>query len=402
MPRITTASAWLFSAALLAFFVVALAATRHVSEAAASPLTPPGHWRAALLVGLIGAFAVYAAAALLSIRRPFPRRLVTGIGCLTQLLPLATPLLLSTDAYTYWDYGRLAARHGANPYSTVPAAYPTDPAYHVMGSTWHHSATIYGPLFTWVSQLVAHVASSPDAAQLAFRLIAAGAMVAIVLTLSSSGASSTAIIVVGWSPLFGLHFAGGGHNDALMMALAVAAIAMGEKMPWISALLWIGAVAVKWIALVFLLLDLFLSPRRERKASVGRLAVAASIGILLSGAEYGTAWLRAVRGLSAQSRRTGSLGAAKWLQDLGLHHREVVALLALATLMLLGSLAYLALRGRRHLSVAGTGIAALQGWLNPWYAVWGAAVEEYDRARVVSVLASLALSALVLRDALPT
>jgi hypothetical protein len=402
MPRINRPGAWLLGALLLAFFVTALAATRHVSQAAASPLVPPGRWRTALLVGLIGAFVVYAAASLLSIRRPLPRGLVTAVGCCTQLLPLGTPLLLSTDAYTYWDYGRLGARHGANPYSTVPAAYPADPAYHVMGSTWHHSATIYGPLFTWLSRVVAQLTSGPHGAQLAFRLIAAGAMVAIVLTLWSSGASSTAIVVVGWSPVFGLHFAGGGHNDALMMALTVAAIVAAEKRPWPSALLWVGAVAVKWIAVVFLLLDLLLVSGRERRARAGRLAVAAAVGILLSSVEYGTAWFRAVRGLSAQSRRTGSLGAAKWLEELGLHHRGVVALLALATLILLGSLAYLALRGRRHLSVAGTGIAALQGWLNPWYAVWGAAVQEYDRARVLSVTASLALSALVLRDALPT
>ena len=38
--------------------------------------------------------------------------------------PLAAPLLLSTDAWTYWDYGRIAAVHDANPYRADAVGLP--------------------------------------------------------------------------------------------------------------------------------------------------------------------------------------------------------------------------------------------------------------------------------------
>jgi hypothetical protein len=50
--------------------------------------------------------------------------------------------------------------------------------------------------------------------------------------------------------------------------------------------------------------------------------------------------------------------------------------------------------------VPGVLLAALQGWLNPWYAVWGvslAAPEEDSTAHIGAVL----LTGLLLHDALP-
>ena len=53
-----------------------------------------------------------------------------------QLVPLAGPLLLSRDAYAYWDYGRLATRHDANPYAISPARFPHDAATRTMAPAW--------------------------------------------------------------------------------------------------------------------------------------------------------------------------------------------------------------------------------------------------------------------------
>ena len=55
---------------------------------------------------------------------------------LIQLLPLAAPLLLSTDAWTYWEYGRIAVVHGGNPYVDTPDEFPGDPAYEYGGAAW--------------------------------------------------------------------------------------------------------------------------------------------------------------------------------------------------------------------------------------------------------------------------
>jgi hypothetical protein len=271
-----------------------------------------------------------------------------------------------------------------------------------MGATWHHTTTIYGPLFTWLSRLVASAASSAHVAELAFRVGAAAAMVAIVLVLYVARAPAAAIIVAGWSPLFALHFAGGGHNDSLMMLFAVAALALGRRRSKLAAVLWIAAIAVKWVAVALLAVDLFARRRRERLRFARDLVAAGVIGVILASIEYGSAWFDAIGGLSSQSHRTSTLGPAGWLHDAGLGHREILAALGLALVILGAALAAAAfVRGRRHPSILGTGTAALQGWLNPWYPAWGGATVAFDDAPVAATVLTLALSAVVLRDALP-
>ena len=389
------------AAGLLVALGVAVAATRHVPVAASSPLHPTGSWRGALIGGLGGAFAAYIVALVLALRGAVSRTVAAGVGCVAQLLPLISPLLLSTDAYTYWAYGRVAAHYHANPYAVPPSAHPADPSYAVMGGNWHHSTTIYGPLFTWLSRFVGST-SSAHTAQLAFRVVAAASMVAIVLLLWLARAPAVAIVLAGWSPVFALHFAGGGHNDALMLLFVVGALLAGPKRPWLASCLWVAAVAVKWVALVLLALDFVAGGVRSRRSRLTRLIVAGTAGIAFTSAAYGTAWRSAFTGLSEQSRRTGSLGAARWLHELGLHHREVVVLLDLLLLAFLAALVLLAVRrNSRHLSLAGTGVAALQGWLNPWYAIWGGATVAFEEAVGLAVVANVALGAIVLRDALP-
>ena len=46
----------------------------------------------------------------------------------------AAPLLLSTDAWTYWSYGWIGARGGGNPYVDTPEEFPDNPALPYMGS----------------------------------------------------------------------------------------------------------------------------------------------------------------------------------------------------------------------------------------------------------------------------
>jgi hypothetical protein len=400
LPRHRPVAAVL-AAVLLASLAVTVLATRHVGNAASSPLEPQGAWRHTLVVAAIAAFAAYALAVLAALGGLVGARFAVLVGGAAQLVPLASPLLLSTDTFTYWDYGRLSSVHGVNPYSTTPSAFPHDPAYAAMGASWHHDTTLYGPLWTGVAGLVGHL-DSPHDAQLAFRLVAAGAMLALLAILAAARAPAAAIVLAGWSPLFALHFAGGGHNDALMMALAVGAAAAGSRRPSLGAVLWVAAVAVKWVALALLALDLLAVPVARWRGRIVRLVVAGAAGIVLATIAYGTAWAHAFRELSKQSRRTGSLGLAKWLGDVGLHHREIVVLLFVATLVFLAALAWRALRAHeRHLSLAGSGLAFLQGWLNPWYPLWGGATLAFEETVVLALVANLALSALVLRDALP-
>ena len=89
---------------------------------------PDGGWAWAYLVLAAAAFAAYLGGLLLLARRRVRIGAVLAVACAIQVAPLAAPVLLSTDVYSYWDYGRIAAVHGGNPYAEEPRDYPDDPA----------------------------------------------------------------------------------------------------------------------------------------------------------------------------------------------------------------------------------------------------------------------------------
>jgi len=174
------------------------------------------------------AFLAYVAGAWL-VRRASPAvMVVAAIACAMQLAPLAAPLLLSTDAWTYWDYGRIAGVHDANPYKEPPSHFPDDPAYPYVGIAWRNTTSVYGPAFTLASEPLARVAgTSADAAAWIYKSLAAVAMLAIAfLAARLSRRPAFAWAVVGWNPVLAIHFAGGGHNDAWPFALVLAALAV--------------------------------------------------------------------------------------------------------------------------------------------------------------------------------
>jgi len=129
-----------------------------------SPLVPEhdgsgSGWAWLYLGAMIAAFAAYLAGLYLldSCGGVSRRKAVVALACAVQLLPLTGPVLLSTDAYTYWDYARISTEHDGNPYVNVPSDYPADVAYPLMGSYWHDTTSVYGPGFTLASE--AHAAA---------------------------------------------------------------------------------------------------------------------------------------------------------------------------------------------------------------------------------------------------
>ena len=96
--------------------------------------------------------------------------------------PLAGPLLVSTDAWTYWEYGRIAAVHDGDPYVDTPSQFPDDPAYDKAGADWRGTTSVYGPAFTLLSECVALVSgSSAAAAAWIFKVLAALGVLACTL-----------------------------------------------------------------------------------------------------------------------------------------------------------------------------------------------------------------------------
>jgi hypothetical protein len=361
------------------------------------------HWSWVFFACLVAAFVAYLVG-LLAIRRGPPALVPTlAVAGAIQLIPLAAPVLLSTDVYTYWDYGRLSAVHGANPYADKPSAFADDPAYARMGANWRETTTVYGPAFTLASEGHAAVVGE-SAAAAAWAYKALGALAVLVLTALAAGLAreqSFAAAFVGWNPLLAVHFGGGGHNDAWMMACVLGALALGAagRTQWAGGA-WVGAIAIKWVALVFLPLRALEARAQGRRVGHLGFAVAAAVVAALAFWRYGTAWLGAFGPLTKNLREGAHFSIPSRLASLGLPHDVAVALLAVLFALAYVWLLWEAWKGRARMGLCAGLLLLATPWLIAWYAVWAvplAAVEEDRAARLLA----LGLCAYLLRNTVP-
>jgi Glycosyltransferase family 87 len=361
-----------------------------------------GGWVTAFLVLLAGSFAAYVLA--LRWLRGAPARLA-AVGVLAaaiQLLPLAAPLLLSTDAWAYWEYGEIAVA-GENPYRETPSEVPDNPAYEHAGFDWRDTISVYGPVFTLLSEGVAVASgSSEHAAAWTFKAIAAVAMLVLTgLAALLSRERAFAAAFVGWNPLLAIHFAGGGHNDALMLALVLGAIALaaaGRRVA--AAVAWALSIFVKWIPVVFFGLRAIHARTTRRPVShlgFGLTVVAVAV---VATWRYGLDWLRAFGPLARNAGGQTSFAIPQRLEDLGLPHGVALGLATAALALGLLWLAREARRGRVLLGRAACLLLLTTPWLAPWYTVWAVplAAAEDDRT---AQLAALAICAYVLPQTIP-
>ena len=273
------------------------------------------------LVLLIAAFAAYLLALYVLRRTPPGTRAVIVLAAAIQLVPLAAPLLLSTDAWTYWSYGWIGARSDGNPYSDPPANFPDNPAIDYMGSAWLGTTTVYGPAFTAASEPLAIVAGDSDAvAAWSYKaLAAAAALAAALLAGRLARRRAFAIALVGWNPVLAIHAAGGGHNDAWVGALILAALALSaSRRAQAGGALWILAIAVKWVPALFLALRSLESRATGRPHGVRGL-VGAAAGIAIGATVlYGGAWPLAIFPLVGNAALETSYAIPHRLEQLGL------------------------------------------------------------------------------------
>jgi hypothetical protein len=331
------------------------------------------------------------------------RRLVLALAAAIQLAPLAGPVLLSTDVYTYWDYGRIAAVHGGNPYEDEPSDFPADPAFSRMGAQWRDTTTVYGPGFTLAAEGHAATAGdSPSAAAWLYKALAAVAMIALAaLAARISTRPAFAAAFVGWNPLLALHFAGGGHNDAWMMALVLAALALAAAgRRHLAGAAWAASIALKWLPLVFLPLRALEARAEGRRLGHLGFAGAATLLVAIATWRYGTAWIGAFGPLADNLRDQAHYSIPNRLAQLGLPETAAATTLAVLFAFAYAWLLYEAWRGRARLALCAGLLLLATPWLVPWYAVWAvplAAVEEDPPAQWLA----LGLSAYLLRDAVP-
>lgn len=355
------------------------------------------------LVLLASAFVAYVVGLALARRGPLALRAAAVVAVLVQAVPLGAPLLLSTDAWTYWGYGWIAADGAGNPYVDPPSAFPESPAAPYVGAAWRDTTTVYGPAFTGLSEPVADAAgSSADAAAWLFKaLAAAGVLAATAAVANGARRPALAVAFVGWNPVLAIHAAGGGHNDALVGGLAALAVALAlRRRHELSGAVWVLAVLVKWVPLLFLLLAALAA--RARARPVGGRGIVLAVALLGAAATwaYGLDWLRAAEPLAANAARETSYAVPARLEQLGAPHALA---LGLALAGLAGGLAVLAreaTRGRARLGLAACLVLVTTPYLAVWYLAWAVPLAATGEDRTAA-LAALALTAYLLPQTIP-
>jgi Glycosyltransferase family 87 len=351
----------------------------------------------AFLAALIAAFALYVLALLALARCGSSLRFVATLAVAIQIVPLAAPLLLSTDAWTYWSYGRIATVHDANPYRDPPADFPNDPSFPFVGADWRDTTTVYGPAFTLASEpLALAVGESEDAAAWIYKALGALAVLAAVgLATRLSPRPAFACAFAGWNPVLAVHFAGGGHNDAWMAALVVGALALAASgRRTLAGAAWATAVLVKWVPLVLLPLRMLEARRTGRQVDWRGFVAAAAVLLALATVRYGLGWLEAFGPLARNANQETSYALPHRLQDLGVPRAAALAIFGAGLVIAFAYLAREALRGRARLALAACALMLAAPWLVVWYVVWAvplAAAEDDPAAQLVSLALCLYL-----------
>jgi len=153
--------------------------------------------------------------------------------CWTVPLLFGMPLA-SSDLYSYAAQAQLA-RHGLDPYTTTPADLPAVDLGKFLDNVawkWVDTPSPYGPLWVAVSKWVA--ALTGNHALISVLLLRLLPFAAIVLTARllpvlagryGRRADLALWLAIG-NPLILVHAVGGGHNDAVMVALIVAGLVL--------------------------------------------------------------------------------------------------------------------------------------------------------------------------------
>ena len=322
-------------------------------------------------------------------------------------MPLGAPLLLSTDAWTYWDYGRIAAVHDANPYAATPSDFPDDPAFRVRRHGLARHDDGLRPAFTLASEPLARAAgTSADAAAWIYKSLAA------VAVLACGGARRAALAPAARSrsrSSAGTRCSpctsrGGGHNDAWVALLVLARARGGAPRAGGSSPASAGrsALFVKWVPLVLLPLRALEARATRPPRRAPRLrASPRSSSAPLAFARYGTAWLHAFGPLARNANHETRWALPHRLEQLGVPHGVSIALFAarVRSSRTRGCVRE-AWRGRARLGLATCALLLAAPYLVVWYVVWAvplAAAEDDEPA----ALLSLALCAYLLRQTIP-
>lgn len=240
----------------------------------------------ALLMGAL--FVIYIAAVMVagsSNRRTVTLVLAAGFAGFCALL-LFTPPLISGDVYSYAFYGRAMTVYKLNPYVAVPASRPGDVLFPLIG--WRGNASVYGPLFNYLSYLVSLVAGDGVFSSVLGYKTAALFFYAACLPLAwglarrvTPGKENMALAVAAWNPVLLVHTVGAAHNDIIMVFFILAGfMAYRKGRPYLGLVLVVLSVLVKPVGVLALGAYLVYYLRDPRRSVIKGL-VSASLTVVV-------------------------------------------------------------------------------------------------------------------------
>ena len=289
---------------------------------------------------------------------------------------LLAPPMFSRDVYAYAGQGLLVAE-GLDPYDVGPGSL-SGPLVDGVDDVWIDTPSPYGPL--WLALAGGVVRLTGDRllpALLGMRLLAVLGLLLAAWALHRLGGERALWLGVA-NPLVLLHLVGGAHNEALMIGLLMAGLALRERSLALAAVLITLGALVKLPAVAGLAFVVMAVPggwgARGRAALVVGACGAATAVLVSLGSGLGWGWLTTLDAgrarLSLLSVTTG-LGLALPGGDATL---EVVLMLglvagaALATVLLWHTPRLGAVRAAGLTLLA---VALLLPVVQPWYVLWG-------------------------------
>jgi alpha-1,6-mannosyltransferase len=360
---------------------------------------------------IAGVVAVYAGmflmirgwVGLVRVTRRFPgtpiRRFVPiMIAWMLPLLVVAP--LFSHDAYSYVAQGEEMSR-GINPYLYPPSVLgPGGSAFTAyVDQLWSNATSPYGPVFIGLAGLIVLVVNHSElAALVGFRLLAVIGVVLLGvftprLARSYGRDPAKAFVLVVLNPLILLHLVAGEHNDALMMGLLVAGLALARERHFVvGVVLCTLAGLVKAPALIGIVYigwdwaGIGVAWRQRVRPTVTALCIAGATMIAVTYAVgLGWGWVAALRNPgSVASWMDPSTGIGRLLGTivsgvgLGQHSSTIVDVAQGIGLVLAALVAVrLLLRsnggvsGLRAMGLTLLALVVLGPTVQPWYFVWG-------------------------------
>ncbi len=170
----------------------------------------------------------------LNAHRGFPVKRVVLVVMIWAIPLLLAPPLFSRDVYTYAAQGEMMSHH-INPYSYGPEVLGSTSLNQDADAVWSGTESPYGPTFLSVDGVLDQASGHqilPDLVLL--RLLEVGGIAMVVAATPTLARAlkhdpAHAVMIGAGSPLVLLSLIGGAHNDALMLGLLMAGLAVATR-----------------------------------------------------------------------------------------------------------------------------------------------------------------------------